>query len=80
VPEVRAIFLLHAARDTEAGRLLVTSYTHAGLAFEAEDFADAMRSPKLSEPSRWYRPKPYPKTQRTTIAQIGSSLSARSMQ
>jgi hypothetical protein len=42
VPEIRAIFLLRAARDTEAGRLLVTSYTHAGLAFEAEDFADAM--------------------------------------
>jgi hypothetical protein len=42
VPEIRAIFLLRAARDTESGRLLVTSYTHAGLAFEAEDFAGAM--------------------------------------
>ncbi len=37
------MFLLRAARDPESGRLLVTSYTHAGLAFEAEDFADAMR-------------------------------------
>jgi hypothetical protein len=43
VPEVRSVFLLRAARDPESGGLLVTSYTHAGLAFEAEDFADAMR-------------------------------------
>lgn len=43
VPEVRTVFLLRAARDPECGRLLVTSYTHAGLAFEADDFADAMR-------------------------------------
>jgi hypothetical protein len=28
--------------DPESGRLLVTSYTHSGLAFEAEDFGDAM--------------------------------------
>ena len=27
----------------ESGRFLVTSYTHAGLVFEADDFADAMR-------------------------------------
>lgn len=43
VPEVRVIFLLRSARDPESGGLLVTSYTHAGLAFEADDFADAMR-------------------------------------
>jgi hypothetical protein len=43
VPEIRAVFLLRAARDPESNRLLVTSYTHSGLAFEAEDFADAMR-------------------------------------
>ena len=43
VPEIRTIFLLRAARDVESDRLLVTSYTHAGLAFEAEDFAGAMR-------------------------------------
>jgi hypothetical protein len=43
VPEVRVVFLLRAAPDPESGRLLVTSYTHAGLAFEADDFADAMR-------------------------------------
>lgn len=42
VPEVRTVFLLRAARDPETGRFLVTSYTHAGLAFEADDFADAM--------------------------------------
>lgn len=42
VPEVRTVFLLRAARDTETGRFLVTSYTHAGLAFEADDFADAL--------------------------------------
>lgn len=42
VPEIRVVFLLRAARDPETGRLLVTSYTHAGLAFEADDFADAM--------------------------------------
>src|SRR4029077_4802037 len=42
-PEIRAVFLLRAARDPESNRLLVTSYTHSGLAFEAEDFADAMR-------------------------------------
>jgi hypothetical protein len=43
VPEIRSVFLLRAARDQETGRMLVTSYTHAGLAFEADDFADAMR-------------------------------------
>ena len=43
VPEIRTVFLLRAARDVESNRLLVTSYTHAGLAFEAEDFAGAMR-------------------------------------
>lgn len=43
LPEVRVVFLLRAARDPESGRLLVTSYTHAGLAFEADDFTDAMR-------------------------------------
>ena len=43
VPEIRTVFLLRAARDVESDRLLVTSYTHAGLAFEAEDFASAMR-------------------------------------
>lgn len=43
VPEIRAVFLLRAARDPESRRLLVTSYTHAGLAFEADDFADAMQ-------------------------------------
>jgi hypothetical protein len=43
VPEVRSVFLLRAARDPESARLLVTSYTHAGLAFEADNFADAMR-------------------------------------
>jgi hypothetical protein len=37
------VFLLRAARDPASGRLLVTSYTHAGLVFEADDFADAMR-------------------------------------
>jgi hypothetical protein len=42
VPEVRTVFLLRAARDPESRRFLVTSYTHAGLAFEADDFADAM--------------------------------------
>jgi hypothetical protein len=42
-PEVRTVFLLRAARDRETGRFLVTSYTHAGLAFEADDFADAIR-------------------------------------
>jgi hypothetical protein len=43
VPEVRTVFLLRTAPDPETGRLLVTSYIHAGLAFEADDFADAMR-------------------------------------
>ena len=43
VPEIRAVFLLRAARDPASDRLLVVSYTHSGLAFEAEDFADAMR-------------------------------------
>ena len=43
VPEIRSIFLLRTARDPESGRFLVTSYTHAGFAFEADDFADAMR-------------------------------------
>ncbi len=38
VPEIRQVFLLRAARDPESGRLLVTSYTHSELAFEAEDF------------------------------------------
>ena len=42
VPEVRTVFLLRAARDPETGRFLVTSYTHSGLAFEADDFGDAM--------------------------------------
>jgi hypothetical protein len=42
VPESHSVFLLRAARDPETGRLLVSSYTHAGLAFEADDFADAM--------------------------------------
>ena len=43
VPEISAVFLLRAAPDPESDRLLVTSYTHAGLAFEAKDFEDAMR-------------------------------------
>ena len=43
MPEIRSVFLLRTARDPESGRFLVTSYTHAGLAFEADDFADAMR-------------------------------------
>ena len=43
MPEIRAVFLLRAARDPESDRLLVMSYTHSGLAFEADDFADAMR-------------------------------------
>jgi hypothetical protein len=43
VPEIRVVFLLRTAHDAESGRWLVTSYTHAGLAFEADDFADAMR-------------------------------------
>jgi hypothetical protein len=43
VPEIRLVVLLRAARDPESGRLLVVSYTHAGLAFEAEHFAEAMR-------------------------------------
>jgi hypothetical protein len=42
VPEIREVFLLRAARDPESGRLLVASYTHSELAFEAEDFGDAM--------------------------------------
>jgi hypothetical protein len=33
VPEIRTVFLLRAARDVESDRLLVTSYTHAALAF-----------------------------------------------
>lgn len=43
VPEIRSVFLLRAAHDPETDRFLVTSYTHSGLAFEAQDFADAMR-------------------------------------
>src|SRR2546430_7701923 len=43
VPEICAVFLLRAAHDPESDRFLVTSYTHSGLAFEAEDFADAVR-------------------------------------
>jgi len=42
VPEIRTVFLLRTARDPETGRFLVTSYTHAGLVFEADDFDDAM--------------------------------------
>jgi hypothetical protein len=43
VPEIRTVILLRTARDPETGRHLVTSYTHAGLAFEADDFDAAMR-------------------------------------
>jgi hypothetical protein len=43
VPEVRTVVLLRTAKDPETGRYLVTSYTHAGLAFEADDFDDALR-------------------------------------
>lgn len=43
VPEIRTVFLLRTSTDPESGRFLVTSYTHAGLVFEADDFADAMR-------------------------------------
>ncbi len=41
--EVRTVFRLRAARDPETGRLIVASPEHGGLAFEAEDFTDAMR-------------------------------------
>jgi hypothetical protein len=43
VPEIRTVILLRTARDPETGRLLVSSYTHAGLVFEADDFDGAMR-------------------------------------
>ncbi len=43
VPEIRTVVLLRTARDPETGRYLVTSYTHAGLAFEADDFDAALR-------------------------------------
>src|SRR6266481_8545030 len=47
VPEISAVFLLRAAPDPESDRLLVTSYTHAGLAFEAEHLGVTTR--KCSE-------------------------------
>jgi hypothetical protein len=51
VPEIRTVFLLRTARDPETGRFLVTSYTHAGLVFEANDFDDAMRRSNEIVPS-----------------------------
>ncbi len=43
VPEIRTVVLLRTARDPETGRYLVSSYTHAGLVFEADDFDAALR-------------------------------------
>jgi hypothetical protein len=43
VPEVRTVILLRTARDPETGRFPVSSYTHAGLVFEADDFDAALR-------------------------------------
>ena len=43
VPEIRTVILLRTAKDPETGHYLVTSYTHAGLVFEADDFDAAMR-------------------------------------
>ena len=43
LPEIRTVILLRTAKDPESGRYLVTSYTHAGLVFEADDFDAAMR-------------------------------------